>query len=83
MLLWVAGDSETVYLESLDGEHFGIVAGPGGGLEPVDNGYASLGAPPRLSTDGRNWKRRPSPPPSCPTEFPRRNPGTAVAGRGS
>ena len=57
VLLWVAGDSETVYLESLDGEHFGIVAGPGGGLDPVDNGYASLGAPPRLSTDGRNWKQ--------------------------
>ncbi|GAA3224928.1 sialidase family protein [Dactylosporangium siamense] len=56
VLLWVAGDSETVYLESLDGEHFGIVAGPGGSLDPVDNGYASLGASPRLSTDGRNWQ---------------------------
>ncbi|GAB3869793.1 hypothetical protein ACFPIJ_15235 [Dactylosporangium cerinum] len=56
VLLWVAGDSETVYLESLDGEHFGIVAGPGGGIDPVDNGYASLGASPRLSTDGRNWQ---------------------------
>ncbi len=56
VLLWVAGDSETVYLESLDGEHFGIVAGPGGGLDPVDNGYASLGAVPRLSTDGRTWQ---------------------------
>ena len=83
MLLWVAGDSETVYLESLDGEHFGIVAGPGGGLDPVDNGYASLGAPPRLSTDGRNWKsgdplrHRPA------RLIPSPDPGTAVAGRGS
>jgi hypothetical protein len=56
VLLWVAGDSETVYLESLDGEHFGIVAGPGGAIDPVDNGYASLGISPRLSTDGRNWQ---------------------------
>lgn len=57
VLLWVAGDSETVYLESLDGEHFGVVAGPGGGLDPLDNGYTTLGTPsPRLSTDGRNWQ---------------------------
>jgi hypothetical protein len=55
VLLWVAGDSETVYLESLDGEHFGIVAGPGGRIDPVDNGYASFGTPPRLSTDARSW----------------------------
>ncbi|MEV0132046.1 sialidase family protein [Dactylosporangium sp. NPDC050688] len=53
--LWIRGDSETIYLESLDGEHFGVVAGPGGPLHAVDNGFATLSDPPRLSTDGRSW----------------------------
>lgn len=56
LLLWVQGDTETAYLESLDGEHFGIVAGPAGPIVAVDNGYAALGEPPRLSTDGRTWQ---------------------------
>jgi hypothetical protein len=55
VVLWVAGDSETVYLGSDDGEHFGVVAGPGGAIDTLDNGYASLGEQPRLSTDGRDW----------------------------
>ncbi|WP_327006360.1 glycoside hydrolase [Dactylosporangium sp. NBC_01737] len=55
VLLWVRGDSETVYLESLDGEHFGVVAGPTGGVEPVDNGFVSLADPPWLAIDGRDW----------------------------
>ena len=55
VLLWVEGPSEVAYLESLDGEHYQIVAGPGGPIDAVDNGYASIADPPRLSTDGRNW----------------------------
>ncbi|MGI5178968.1 hypothetical protein ACQEVZ_21785 [Dactylosporangium sp. CA-152071] len=56
LVLWVQGDSEIAYLQSIDGEHFEIVAGPGGPLDALDNGYASLGDPPRLSLDGRNWQ---------------------------
>lgn len=55
VLLWIEGNSEVAYLASTDGEHFGIVAGPGGLLDPFDNGYASLSDPPRLSTDGHGW----------------------------
>ncbi|MET7425619.1 sialidase family protein [Dactylosporangium sp. NPDC005555] len=55
VVLWVEGSSETVYLDSPDGERFGIVAGPGGPIDAVSNGYASLGGQPRLSVDGREW----------------------------
>lgn len=56
VLLWVQGNSETVFLDSNDGEHFGVVAGPGGPLAAVGNGFASLGDPPRVSLDGKSWQ---------------------------
>lgn len=56
VLLWAQGDSETIFLESNDGEHFGVVAGPGGAIAPVDNGFASLGDPARVSKDAHAWQ---------------------------
>lgn len=56
VLLWIQGDTETIYLDSNDGDHFGVVAGPGGPVAPVDNGYASLGDPARVSADAHAWQ---------------------------
>jgi hypothetical protein len=56
VLLWVQGASETVFLESVDGDTFKAVVGPGGPLTLTDNGYASLGDPPRVSQDARTWQ---------------------------
>jgi hypothetical protein len=56
VLLWIQGDTETVFLESNDGEHFGVVAGPGGAITAVDNGFASLGDPARVSKDAHAWQ---------------------------
>ncbi|MFG2037469.1 sialidase family protein [Dactylosporangium sp. NPDC048998] len=56
VLLWLQADTETIFLESNDGEHFGAVAGPGGAIAPVDNGYASLGDPAQVSTDAHAWQ---------------------------
>ncbi|GGM31959.1 hypothetical protein ACFFX1_05655 [Dactylosporangium sucinum] len=55
LMMWIQGNSEMVFLESLDGEHFGVVAGPGGPLAAVENGFAALGSPPRVSKEARNW----------------------------
>ncbi|WP_238008015.1 hypothetical protein KZZ52_04715 [Dactylosporangium sp. AC04546] len=56
LVMWIQGNSEMVFLESLDGEHFGVVAGPGGPLAAVENGFAALGSPPRVSRDARAWQ---------------------------
>ncbi|GAA2389436.1 hypothetical protein [Dactylosporangium salmoneum] len=56
LLLWIQADATTYFLESNDGEHFGTGAGPGGAIAPVDNGYASLGTPARVSTDAHAWQ---------------------------
>ncbi|MEV8513858.1 sialidase family protein [Dactylosporangium sp. NPDC051484] len=56
VLLWFQADAETIVLESNDGEHFGAVAGPGGAIVPVGNGYASLGDPTQVSTDAHAWR---------------------------
>ncbi|WP_426510047.1 hypothetical protein ACPPVO_04700 [Dactylosporangium sp. McL0621] len=56
VLLWVHSDSETVFFESNDGEHFTVVPGPGGAISVVDNGYAALGDPARVSRDAKAWQ---------------------------
>jgi hypothetical protein len=56
LLLWFQADGETIFLESNDGEHFVAATGPGGAIAPVDNGYASLGDPARVSTDAHAWQ---------------------------
>ncbi|WP_432985628.1 hypothetical protein [Dactylosporangium sp. CA-233914] len=56
VLMWVRSDSETVFFDSNDGEHFAVVPGPGGAIAPVDNGYASLGDPARISEDAKAWQ---------------------------
>ncbi|GAA2619368.1 hypothetical protein GCM10010399_58010 [Dactylosporangium fulvum] len=56
VLMWIQGNTETVYLESIDGEHFNVIAGPGGPLTTLDNGYATLGELAWVSQDARKWQ---------------------------
>jgi hypothetical protein len=56
VLMWVRSDTETVFFESNDGEHFAVVPGPGGAIAAVGNGYAALGDPARISQDAHTWK---------------------------
>ncbi|GAA4247418.1 hypothetical protein GCM10022255_023200 [Dactylosporangium darangshiense] len=57
LLLWFQADGATLFLESKDGgESFVTGSGPGGAIAPVDNGFASLGEPARVSTDAHAWQ---------------------------
>jgi hypothetical protein len=56
LLAWLATSPALVYAQSTDAGHsFVNVAGPGGPVIAVPDGYASLSNPPRLSSDGSNW----------------------------
>ncbi|WP_433083253.1 hypothetical protein ACQP1P_04145 [Dactylosporangium sp. CA-052675] len=56
VLMWVHSETETVFFGSNDGEHFAVVPGPGGVIAPLDNGYAALGDPPKVSSDAKAWQ---------------------------
>ncbi|MFI5906572.1 hypothetical protein [Dactylosporangium sp. NPDC051541] len=56
LLLWVHSDTQTIFFDSNDGEHFSVVPGPGGVIAPVDGGYAALGDPARVSKDAKTWQ---------------------------
>ncbi|WP_433214578.1 WD40/YVTN/BNR-like repeat-containing protein [Dactylosporangium sp. CS-047395] len=60
VLMWVYSNpatvNTTVFFDSNDGEHFAVVSGPGGTIAAVDNGYASLGDPARVSHDAHSWQ---------------------------
>jgi hypothetical protein len=56
VLAWLQTSPTVTYALSLDGGHtFGNVAGPGGPVIAVSDGYVSLGSPPKLSRDGSTW----------------------------
>jgi hypothetical protein len=56
LLAWLATSPAVVYAQSIDGGYtFTNVAGPGGPVIAVSDGYVSLGAPPKLSLDGWSW----------------------------
>jgi murein DD-endopeptidase MepM/ murein hydrolase activator NlpD len=56
LLAWLETDPTVVYAQSTDGGHtFANVAGPGGPVIAVSDGYVSLGAPPKVSVDGSTW----------------------------
>ncbi|GIH12601.1 WD40/YVTN/BNR-like repeat-containing protein [Rugosimonospora africana] len=56
LLAWLATNPGPSYTQSTDhGRTFSNVAGPGGPLISVPDGYVSLSSPPKLSSDGSNW----------------------------
>jgi hypothetical protein len=56
LMLWFQVDDDVLFLDSNDGERFVTESGPGGAITPVDNGFASLGSPARVSTDAHAWQ---------------------------
>jgi hypothetical protein len=56
VLAWLETAPTIVYAQSADGGHtFVNVAGPGGPIIAVSDGYVSLGSPPKVSVDGLTW----------------------------
>ncbi|MGI5247196.1 hypothetical protein [Dactylosporangium sp. CA-139066] len=56
LMLWIQVDNDVLFLDSNDGERFVTESGPGGAITPVDNGFASLGNPARVSSDAHAWQ---------------------------
>jgi hypothetical protein len=56
LLAWLGTSPATVYAQSTDGgRHYANVAGPGGPVIAVADGYVCLAGAPKLSNDGFTW----------------------------
>ena len=67
MLLWIQDVAKPVFLNSADGETFGVYNGPTGFVVAVNGGYVTLGEHPALSADGTRWAPARLPSPSSPS----------------